>query len=102
MVKASRGWRQGVKTYIAFEEEIDLEKAEPVFKEGASQHNEVYGICPDQVVHDPRWHKAGDLRYLEFVAIACLATVCCCMHKSRHQLFACAAGRWLHEGKKAP
>lgn len=26
------------------------------------RHNEVYGMCPDQVVTDPKWHKAGDLR----------------------------------------
>ena len=27
-----------------------------------SKFNEVYGVCPDQVVKDARWHKAGDLR----------------------------------------
>ena len=33
-----------------------------LFQEGASRYNEVYGMCPDQVVKDPKWHKAGDLR----------------------------------------
>ena len=32
MVKASRGWRQGVRTYVAFEEDIDLTTAPQVFK----------------------------------------------------------------------
>ena len=32
-------------------------------QEGVERYNEVYGICPDQVVTDPRWHKAGDLRW---------------------------------------
>ena len=32
MVKASRGWRQGVRTYVAFEQEIDLATAPHVFK----------------------------------------------------------------------
>ena len=34
----------------------------PVFQEGVTHHNEVYGVCPDQYVSDPKWHKAGDLR----------------------------------------
>ncbi|DBA84620.1 TPA: hypothetical protein ACH3X2_006195 [Trebouxia sp. C0005] len=62
MVTASRGWRQGVQTYVAFEQEIDLATAPAVFKEGVAKHNEVYGVCPDQVVSDAKWHKAGDLR----------------------------------------
>ena len=32
IVTASRGWRQGVRTYIAFEEEIDLQDASSIFK----------------------------------------------------------------------
>ena len=32
MVKASRGWRQGVRTYVAFEEDVDLKTAPQVFK----------------------------------------------------------------------
>ena len=32
IVKASRGWRQGVRTYIAFEEEIDFATAPSIFK----------------------------------------------------------------------
>jgi len=32
MVTASRGWRQGVRTYVAFEQEIDLATAPAVFK----------------------------------------------------------------------
>ena len=32
MVTASRGWRQGVQTYVAFEQEIDLATAPAVFK----------------------------------------------------------------------
>ncbi len=32
IVQASRGWRQGVQTYIAFEQEIDLTVAPTVFK----------------------------------------------------------------------
>ncbi len=32
MVTASRGWRQGVRTYVAFEREIDLATAPAVFK----------------------------------------------------------------------
>ena len=32
IVKASRGWRQGVRTYIAFEEEVDLDTAPSVFR----------------------------------------------------------------------
>lgn len=62
IVKASRGWRQGVRTYIAFEEEIDLATAPSSFREGATLHNEVFGVCPDQAVTDAKWHKAGDLR----------------------------------------
>jgi len=31
-------------------------------QEGVANHNEVYGVCPDQVVSDAKWHKAGDLR----------------------------------------
>lgn len=27
-----------------------------------SKYSEIYGVCPDQVVKDARWHKAGDLR----------------------------------------
>lgn len=33
-----------------------------VLQEGVAHHNEVYGVCPDQYVSDPKWHKAGDLR----------------------------------------
>lgn len=32
IVEASRGWRQGVRTYVAFEEEIDLATAPSVFR----------------------------------------------------------------------
>lgn len=62
IVTASRGWRQGVRTFVAFEEEIDLATAPRVFREGPTHHNEVFGVCPDQLVSDPKWHKAGDLR----------------------------------------
>lgn len=31
-------------------------------QEGPTHHNEVFGVCPDQLVSDPKWHKAGDLR----------------------------------------
>jgi hypothetical protein len=31
-------------------------------QEGVTSYNEVYGVCPDQVVSDAKWHKAGDLR----------------------------------------
>lgn len=136
IVAASRGWRQGVRTYIAFEDEVDLKNASSIFtvctnafqavmqptqfitnscysvivqlswacwlcslhtalalfmtdlsdkldssswnvhnptcllvsesvvllQKGVTHHNEVYGVCPDQYVSDPKWHKAGDLR----------------------------------------
>ena len=32
IVTASRGWRQGVRTYIAFEQEVDLQNASSVFR----------------------------------------------------------------------
>ena len=32
IVTASRGWRQGVRTYIAFEQEIDLKNASSIFR----------------------------------------------------------------------
>ena len=33
-----------------------------LLQEGATLHNEVFGVCPDQAVTDAKWHKAGDLR----------------------------------------
>ena len=38
IVKAGRGWRQGVKTYVAWEQEINVDLAAPAFKvRGAGQ-----------------------------------------------------------------
>ena len=31
-------------------------------QEGVTHFNEVFGMCPDQIVSDPKWHKPGDLR----------------------------------------
>lgn len=31
-------------------------------QEASTLHNEVFGVCPDQLVSDAKWHKAGDLR----------------------------------------
>ena len=39
-----------------------MSKQKPASSQEGSKYNEVYGLCPDQVVSDTRWHKAGDLR----------------------------------------
>lgn len=38
IVTASRGWRQGVRTYIALEEEIDLANASSIFRVRTTMH----------------------------------------------------------------
>ena len=45
IVEASRGWRQGVHTYIAFEQQIDLNTAPTVFKVQVSSHSSFCSVC---------------------------------------------------------
>lgn len=45
IVTASRGWRQGVRTFVAFEEEIDLATAPRVFRVPSNLTSMISSVC---------------------------------------------------------
>ncbi len=55
IVKAGRGWRQGVRTYVAWEQEINVDSAPPAFKVRVSAPG-IWGQASGQL-RAAAWHQ---------------------------------------------